>query len=210
MIILGTGGHAIVVLEALVQTGREILGFVTPNKEKGSMFIDYSVLGDDDVITTFSPQNVVLGNGIGALPYKKLRWQLAGRLREQGYNFTKVIHPSVVIARDVELAEGVQVMAGSVIQPGSSIGKDSIINTGVLLDHDCKIEQNCHLAPGVVCSGGVNIGEGTHVGTGTSVIQNISIGENCVVAAGSAIYQDVPNNVSLIQERYTRLEKNGI
>ena len=208
VIILGAGGHAKVVAEALIQSGKKVMGLVTPGEEPGTAFLGLCVLGNDSVINTFSPDNVILANGIGALPRQNLRYQLADQLRKQGYNFSKVIHPSAVIAKDVELAEGVQVMAGAVIQSGTTIGRDCIINTGVLLDHDCKIEKNCHLASGVVCSGGVHISSGTHLGTGTIVIQNIFIGNNSVVAAGSVLYKDVPSGMTFMQVHQRKLERN--
>lgn len=208
IIILGAGGHAKVVAEALYQSKREILGFVTPDKEKGTPFFGSTILGDDDVLSNYSSDDILLVNGMGVLPYQNMRWTLASRMRNQGYTFSTVIHPSAVIASDVYLDEGVQIMAGCVIQPGSHIGMDSIINTGVLLDHDCQVEENCHLAPGVVCSGNVVVGKGTHIGTGSTVIQNISIGGNSVVAASSVIYKDVPCDVKFLQVRETNIEMN--
>jgi len=201
VIILGAGGHAKVIVETLVQLGRDILGFITPDKKFGDQFCGFSVLGDDSCINTFSPDDIVLVNGIGVLPRNSQRWVVAKKMRKQGYMFSTLIHPSAVIASDVELSEGVQIMAGSVLQPGVRIGVDSIINTGVLIDHDCSIAENCHLAPGVVCSGSVDVGSGSHVGTGVSVIQSISIGKNSVVAAGSVVYKDIPSNVVFKQAR---------
>ncbi len=208
VIVLGAGGHAKVVAEALIQSGHEILGFVTPDLEPGTVLFGHSVLGDDDVINEFSPDNVMLANGVGALPYQNLRWRLASKMRKQRYKFLTIIHPLAIIASDVVLNEGVQVMAGSVVQPGTQIGQDSIINTGVLLDHDCSIGRNCHLAPGVACSGGVHVGKDSHLGTGTIVIQNISIGENSIVAAGSVIYKNVLRDVVFMQTHQSKLEKN--
>ena len=206
IIIVGAGGHAKVVAEALSLAGRNILGFTTPDIDPGTEISGSSVLGDDSLIRKYSPGEVVLANGIGALPDQDLRWRLAEQLRKDGYEFTQVIHPSVVIAGDVKMAEGVQVMAGAVIQPGTQIGRDSIINTGVMLDHDCNISMNCHLAPGVVCSGGVHVDMGVHLGAGAIVIQNIAIGNFSVVAAGSVVYKDVPSNHKLVQSRFPRVK----
>jgi UDP-perosamine 4-acetyltransferase len=201
VILLGAGGHAKVVAEALIQSGKTILGLVAPDKKKGSKCFGLDVLGNDDELFSYSPREVVLANGIGALPGKVFRWKLASQMREKGFQFTRVIHPSATIAADVIVAEGAQVMAGSIIQPGSSIGQDSIVNTRVSIDHDCKIGENCHLAPGVILSGCVNIGKGAHLGTGSTVIQNISIGENSTVSAGSIVYKDLANDRILIQKK---------
>ena len=198
---MGSGGHAKVVTDALELSGREILGFVTPDLQAGTEFCGKKVLGNDEAINHHSPDEIELINGIGSLPGKRLRWKLAKKMRKQGYIFTSVINPDAVVAPDVSLDEGAQIMAGAVIQPGTTIGKDSIINTGVLIDHDCKIAENCHLAPGVVCSGGVIIGSNTHLGTGTIVIEYRSIGSDCTVAAGSVVYKDIPDGTTLIQTK---------
>jgi len=201
VILIGAGGHAKVVAETPIQSGRNILGLVAPDKEKNSECFGLNVLGNDDTLLSFSPSEVVLANGIGSLPSQMSRWHLASQMREKGFQFIRVMHPSAIIATDVVLAEGVQVMAGSIIQPGSSIGRDSIINTRVSIDHDCSIGGNCHLAPGVILSGCVNIGKGAHLGTGSTVIQNISIGKNSIVASGSTVYKNLENDKILIQKK---------
>ena len=201
VIILGAGGHAKVVADILKLSSRDVLGFITPSLKFGEEFCGKKVLGNDEVINSYSPEDIELVNGIGSLPRKKLRWQLASRMRQQGYTFASVIHPNTIIAADVDLAEGVQIMAGVVIQAGTKTGIDSIINTGAIIDHDCKIAANCHLAPGVVCSGGVTIGRNTHLGTGTIVIEYRTVGCNCVVAAGTTVFRDIPDNITFIQTK---------
>jgi len=202
---MGAGGHAKVLFDALRLSNREILGFVTPDLEVGENFCGKKVLGNDSEIDNYSPNDIELVNGIGSLPRKNLRWKVAGRMRQKGYYFSSVIHPSAIIANNVRFGKGVQVMAGAIIQADTSVGDDSIVNTGVLLDHDCNIAENCHLAPGVVCSGGVEVGRMSHLGTGTIVIQNISIGKNCALAAGSVVYENVSGSTSFIQTKQVRL-----
>ena len=199
VIIIGTGGHAKVILDILQLEGFNILGFLSINKKKGSLFCAYKVLGGDEVIDSFLPNDVLLANGIGALPRESDRWEVSNKFRNKGFSFLTIIHPSAVISSETDLFEGVQVMAGAVIQPGAKIGRDTIINSGAIIDHDCIIEENCHIAPGTVCSGNVKIGSSTHIGTGSSIIQNISIGKNCIVAAGSVVFNDVKNGSTLIQ-----------
>ena len=200
-IVLGAGGHAKVVVDMLLANGITVLGFTTPEPEAKSPHVDYKVLGSDEVILDFTPQQVSLVNGIGSLPGNNLRYTVAAKMRNLGYKFRTLIHPSAIVSPDVSLAEGVLIMAGAVVQSGVEIGLDTIINTGSLIDHDCKIGFNCHVAPGVVCSGGVKVGNNVHIGTGSSVIQNISIGENSVIAAGSVLYRDIPSDIHFIQKR---------
>ena len=210
IIILGAGGHAKVVAEALIKSGKEILGFLKPEGKKGSQYYNFDVLGDDSVLANYHPDNVLLANGVGALPNESLRWQLALSMRQKGYRFTTVIHPDSVIANDVCLDEGVQIMAGVVIQPTVKIGKDTIINTGALIDHDCTIASDCHIAPGVTLCGGVDIKSNVYIGSGTNIIQGISLGKKSIVAAGSIIYKDLPEGVTYLQSRETTISINEI
>jgi sugar O-acyltransferase (sialic acid O-acetyltransferase NeuD family) len=210
IIILGAGGHAKVIIETLRLSNREIIGCVTPDLDTGSTFSGFTVLGDDTAIYNYSADEIELVNGIGTLPRQNLRWNLAMKMRDKGYQFTKVIHPSAIIANDVVLADGVQVMAGVVIQPGTLVGKDTIINTAVIIDHDCTFAENCHLAPGVVCSGGISVGKNVHIGTGTKIIQGINIGKESIIAASSTIYKNVPSGVLIRQQLSTVIEEIGL
>jgi len=210
VIIMGAGGHAKVLHDALELSGRVVLGFVTPDLKVGEKFCGEKVLGSDDAINHYSPDEIELVNGVGSLPRKDLRWTLAEKMRKQGYKFATVIHPCSVIAIDVNVGEGVQIMAGVIIQAGTNIKLDSIINTGSLIDHDCTIERNCHIAPGVVCSGGVVIRSNTHLGTGSVVTEYRTIGSNCTIAAGSVIYKNIPDSTTLIQTKYLKTKERQI
>lgn len=206
IIVLGSGGHAKVLIEALRQSGREIVGLTDPIKSGASEYFGVKVLGDDDMVFNYSPDEVVLVNGIGAIPGNNSRRSLNNRMEEKGFLFTQVIHPSAVLASDVKIDGGTQIMAGVVIQAGVSIGRSCIINTGSIVDHDCVIHDDCHIAPGVTLSGNVVVNNGTHIGTGTSVIQDISIGNNCIIAAGSIIHKGIPANTKFIQLREEQVE----
>ena len=210
VIILGAGGHAKVVANVLKISGRDVIGLVTPDEEEGTFKFGIKVLGNDNVLNSYSKKDILLANGVGALPREVLRWELAKEFRDKGYTFINVIHPSAIIAEDVELGEGAQVMAGSIIQPGSYIGRDTIVNTASQIDHDCYISNNCHLSPGVILSGSVNIAKGCHIGTGSIVIQDISIGSNSLIAAGSVVYKNIADGMCLIQSKQNNIEKEGL
>jgi len=200
-IILGSGGHAKVILEVANLLGYNVLGLVSLDTEVGQIVHSKEILGDDSILERYDPHKIKLINGIGAIPKRNIRWDAAYRMRKQGHSFATLIHPNAVISDDVEICEGVQVMAGAIIQPGVKIGQDSIINTGVIVDHDCKIGENCNLSPGVVCSGNVIIESGVYVGAGSTIIQNLSIGKNTIISSGSSIYRDVENDVVFIQPK---------
>lgn len=199
IIVLGAGKHAKVVIDILRIQSVNVLGItdIDPGKLKEKVY-GVKVIGNDDALQFYLPDSVQLVNGLGSVGSTILRKQLYNHFKSQGYSFASVIHPSAVIAFDVEISEGVQVMAGAIIQPGSYIGKNTIINTKASVDHDCIIGSHVHLAPGVTLSGDVQVGDGVHIGTGATVIQGIRIGQNSLVGAGSLVVKDVPEGATVI------------
>src|SRR5208283_2272961 len=138
VIILGGGGHAKVLIEALLLQRREVLGYTDPDEALG-MVLGLSRLGDDQAILKYDPEKLKLVNGVGSIAFTSSRRRLYELFRRKGYRFQNVAHPSAIIASDVLLEEGVQIMAGAVVQPGSRLGANTIINTGVVVEHDCDI-----------------------------------------------------------------------
>ena len=192
VIILGAGGHAKVLIEALLASSAVIAGIVDPDPTRaGKTILGVPVLGGDDVVGEYTSSEILLVNGLGSVTLPVKRQQLFEKFKGMGYSFATVVHPSAIVASDVVLGEGAQVMAGTVIQPGSRIGINSIINTSASVDHDCTIGDYVHIAPGVTLSGGVEIGTGSHIGTGATVIQRITIGISCLVAAGAVVTKDI-------------------
>ena len=195
-IVLGGGGHAMVVIDALLSRGCEVLGFTSPDSQVTSI-LGVEHIGDDAVLDRYAPDAVALANGIGSVKSTDRRRELFIRFSE-AYTFLPVIHASAVVAPSVAMEAGAQVMAGAIIQPGSRIMENSIINTRSSVDHDCSIGAHVHIAPGVTLSGGVTVGAGAHIGTGSSVIQGMTIGAGSVVGAGAVVICDVPPGVTVV------------
>ncbi len=186
VIVIGTGGHARVLLDALQLQGIPILGVTrTALDQVEKSKVKVPILGTDDVIFKQLPNQVHLVNGIGQVRVEAKRSQIFDRFKDKGYSFATVIHPSAIISSDVIIEEGAQIMAGVIIQTGSRIGANSIVNTGASIDHDCIVGSHVHLAPRVVLSGGVIVGNGSHLGTGAIVVQCVSIPDRTFIRANS-------------------------
>lgn len=196
-VILGAGGHARVLAEALLRAGQPVMGCVAP-EVSGELPTHVTHLGNDEVLDSYGAGDVVLVNGLGSVRQPVQRIRVFDQWHARGYRFASVVHPGAQIASDVLLGEGVQIMAGAVVQPGCRLGVNVIVNTGAVVDHDCTIGAHAHLAPGVVLSGGVHVGEGAHIGTGARVIQGVSIGTQAVVGAGAVVIADVPSHVTVV------------
>jgi sugar O-acyltransferase (sialic acid O-acetyltransferase NeuD family) len=192
VILMGSGGHARVLLDILNRLSQPILGFTDLPKQRNNLspaFLNLPMLGTDEEIFNYPPDAIHLVNGLGMIPGPGIfrRRDIYQKFKHYGYTFPAIVHPSAVLAEDVILREGVQIMAGAVIQTGTVIGENCIINTRAAVDHDTVVNSHVHIAPGTTVCGNVTIGEGTFVGAGSTIIQGIKIGANCIIKAGSVI-----------------------
>ncbi len=199
LIILGAGGHARVLIDALRLQSAGILGLVDADSAKiGPPLLGVPVLGGDEQVFAYQVDQIQLVNGLGTVRSGAGRSALFMRFKNRAYQFAIVVHPSAIIAPDVVLAEGAQIMAGAVLQTGCRIGVNAIINTRAALALGCEIGDHVHIAPGATLSGGVIVGQNTHVGAGATVIQGIRIGCDCTVGAGAVVIRDVPDGATVV------------
>ncbi len=192
VILLGSGGHASVLLGMLRRLDTRIIGIADPHRQVAEKLSGVEILGDDAVVLNYAESEIELINGLGSLPNDGgLRQRVFDDFRRRGYRFRSVVDPKAFVAVDVGLGEGVQIMAGVIIQAGTKIAENCIVNSGAIVEHDCRIGKHVHVAPGAVLSGGIEIGDNVHIGTGAIIIQGIRIGNTSIVGAGSVVTRDI-------------------
>jgi sugar O-acyltransferase (sialic acid O-acetyltransferase NeuD family) len=192
LVLIGAGGHARVVLDAMRLCGMQVSGVIA--REVPAVAFPVRFLGDDQHLGKL-PRSVRLVMGVGGSGSPAHRRTLFERAKSLGFGFQTVVHPAATLADDVVLGEGCQVMAGVVVQAGTQLGANVIVNSGAVIDHDGRIGDYVHIAPGAVLAGGVAVGSGTLIGTGASVVPNASIGADTVIGAGAVVVGDIPAGV---------------
>jgi len=193
ILILGAGGHAKVLIDCLLhQSNVTIIGILDNDTTCfDKEILGIGVLGAEDKLKDYSPNQVQLINGLGSIDIPTHRKNIFNKFKTLGYRFFSVIHPTACVANCSQLSEGVQILAGSIIQPGCKIGNNVIVNTRATIDHDCHIADHVHLAPAVAMSGNVVVGEESHIGTGAVIVQGITIEAKCLVAAGAVVIRNM-------------------
>jgi sugar O-acyltransferase (sialic acid O-acetyltransferase NeuD family) len=195
VIVLGAGGHARVVLDALRSIQTPVAGVVAPSAPTQ---LDVPWLGDDAWLLTQHREAFSLVNALGSTRSTDARAALFVSMRDAGFAFVTVVHHRAIVAANVELGVGAMVMAGAIVQPGVRVGENVLVNTGAQLDHDCEVGAHSHIAPGVVCSGAVRIGERSHIGVGAVIVQGVSIGAGALVGAGCVVIRDVAAHSTVV------------
>ena len=189
-VVLGAGGHAKVVLEAIWAMGTlEVVGLLATDPGCDTL-LGVPVLGDDAMLPALRGQGVAAV--VVALGGNRLRDRIATRVHELGFELPVVIHPAAHVSPSAQVEAGAVIMARACIGPMARIGALGIINTNAIVEHDNSIGRAAHVAPGVAMAGTVTVGERALIGVGSAVRPGITIGADAVVGAGSAVIADVP------------------
>lgn len=192
IILVGGGGHAKVVLDAMRRAGLEPMGYVDDMGAEAALGGRLTCLGALDELLSLGGAAVMLG--VGDLRLRKciLEQYVRGRVAPA------LAHPRAVISHQTELSDGVFVGPGAIVNPDARIAPHAVINTGAIVEHDCEVGQNTHIAPGARLGGSVRVGEQTLIGIGSTVLPGVCIGERCVVGAGAVVVDDVPDGSRVV------------
>ncbi|QKI82603.1 acetyltransferase [Kroppenstedtia eburnea] len=191
--IIGTGGHAKVILDIFQNSNRkQLFEFFTSSRSNiDPIFHAYAVYKDQQDILLQSHSrikkwHVAIGNPL-------VRKSKIEFLQSYHRHVISAIHRQAILANDIHIGEGTSIMAGAVVNPSVHIGTGCIINTTVSLDHDCLIGEYVNIGPGSKLAGGVQVGSLTELGTGAIVIPNKTIGKKCIIAAGAVVVNNIPD-----------------
>lgn len=187
--ILGAGGHAKVVVDALLSGGRDpaSIQIVVTNIHAATDLLGLPVRSVDALADT-GPFHFHI-----AIGDNRTRQTLFETAVSEGGIARSVCHASAVVSAHTSIEGGSFVAAQCVVGPGSVISAGAIINHGAVVDHDCTIGPFAHIAGGVVLGGAVTIGELALIGMGACVLPGVKVGVGAVVGAGAVVTIDVPS-----------------
>lgn len=191
-VIIGGGGHALSVADALLSIGATVSGYTAP-ENCGDLAPGIPWLGTDRALDGIANERLRLVNGIGSVGTgDRVRRDVYLELCRRGQRFFGLTHPRASIsALSVSLGEAHQVLAGAVINAGVLCGENVLINTHAVVEHGCRIGDHCHIATAAVLCGEVRLGDDVHVGAGATILQGLEIGAGAIIAAGSVVTKNV-------------------
>lgn len=185
--IIGSGGHAKVVLDAmqLLYPGEAIV-LRDGNFERNGQ----SLLGHPIFCPEFDHQmagqecHVAIGSN-------RIRQDLISRANQFGAIIVGIIHPRAQVAGSAVIGFSCFIAAGAIVAPAANIGKGVIINHNAVVDHDSLINDFAHIGPGATLGGSVHVGEGSLIGAGANILPGVRVGKHAVVGAGSVVICDI-------------------
>lgn len=186
--ILGAGGHASVVVDALLCSGW-LAHRITLRDDRaeraGTRMMGCRI--ESPVLAPVPPAD----RFHAAIGDNEARRRLLAESGVTADRWLVVCHPRAVLAASADIGAGSFFAAQSITGPNASIGRAVIVNHGAVVDHDCRVGHFSHIAPHASLGGGVRVGDGVLVGAGAIVLPGVTIGDGAVIGAGSVVLSDV-------------------
>lgn len=192
VIVIGSGGHAKVIIDIIQSMNKyKIIGITSQSFIKGEMFIGHEVIGDIDVLREYNPMECLIAMGIGGFRDNLTREKNFIAIKNMGFSFLNVIHPSAIISKTCLFGEGIVIFPGVILNTDVSVGDNTIIATGSTIDHETVIGKHTLVSAGVTIGAYTKINDHALIALGAKVVSGINIGKNSLVAAGAVVIKDV-------------------
>ena len=198
IIILGTGGNSIDILDAineinLISKKYDCIGFLDDDiSKKGNNIFGVEVLGSINDANKFSDTYFV--NGIGNSGNFINKQKIIKRSLVEPDRFETIIHPSSSVSRFSKIGKGSVIFQNVTVCSNVDIGAHVAVLPNSIISHDVKIRNYSTIAGGVCISGNSIIGESSYIGTNSSIRENLSIGNKCLIGMGSNILSNVDDS----------------
>jgi sugar O-acyltransferase (sialic acid O-acetyltransferase NeuD family) len=197
MIIIGAKSFAKEILEILYQKNDiENLSFYDDITENfpDLLYQQFKIIKNiSDAQKYFKTVDKKFTIGVGN---PKLRYKLYEKFTNAGGELQSVISKfSEIGSFGVDIGNGCIIMGGVKISNDVKIGKGVMIYYNSVITHDVEIADFVEISPSVNILGRAKIGKYSQIGAGATIFPDVEIGSNVVVAAGSVVRNNIPDNV---------------
>ena len=195
-IVLGCGGHARVVVDALHRQGGVVAAYVDDVNELSKS----AKHNDRPVYSSWRDALEALGRDTPialAIGDNAARLDRALDILGTGGPLMTIVHDSAVVSNGALLGAGTFIGPRAIINSGVRVGTACVINSGACLEHDCVVGDGVHIAPCAVLCGWCSVGDRSLVGAGAAVRDRIAIGSDSIIGLGAAVVADVRSNVTV-------------
>ena len=210
LVLVGGAGTSSDVLALIASINRitpryKVLGLLDDAIPKGVLRFGVPVLGPLAEWASFKGAWFV--DCLGSPRSYRKREALLNQYGMGSSQFETLIHPSVMLADDIEIGKGSVIYPNVVALSNVRIGKHVTILSGAVLNHDVELGDWCILSSGVMLSGAVKVGSTCYLGTSCSIHEGITVGDGSLVAMGAAVIRDVQSDVVVagVPAKYLRV-----
>ena len=191
-VIVGAGGHAKSVADAILSTG-DIVSFFEDSKIAGQSIFGIPVVSSLEEIQQLDSYFLAISIGNNFIRQKVMQDYA---LKYPNLILKPVVHAKAYVSPLSVVGIGSVALAQSNIGPNTTIGKGCVVNSCASIDHDSQMDDFSSLGPGATLGGSTFVGYRSAVCIGASVKHGISIGSDCVLGAMSYLDKDMANLIT--------------
>ncbi len=190
-IIIGYSGHGLVVADAAIACGHNLIGYCDLEEKTINPFKIKFFGNERNLESKYFGNNFQFIIGIGD---NKIRIKIFKFLSDRSATIISIIHPKASVSIKSKVNSGTFISSNVSVNPMSKIGLNCILNTGSIIEHDCLISDNVHVGPNAVVLGNVQIGDGSFIGSGSIIKEGLIVGKNVTIGAGSLVLKNIPDD----------------
>lgn len=186
ILIVGAGGHALVVVDALRCDGwrAEDIVLCDHNEQRVGAILAGLEVKSVPPVSTVGRFHVAIGQNI-------VRRRLQRELSQAGGQAMTIVHPAAVVSKSALVEPGCLITAQSVVGPDVHVGEGVIVNHGAVVDHECIVGAFAHIGPGATLGGAAILEEACLIGAGARVLPGVVVGCETILGAGAVATDDL-------------------
>lgn len=196
MIIAGSGGHGLEVLETLLKNGfskKEITFFDQKHEKNGHLISGIQVISDLEEVKNLCRLSNYFCLAVGN---PASRENLFNLLEKAGGSFQGIKADSAFISHSA--IGQFDAMPFSFIGPETKIGKGVLINTRAHVHHECQVGDFSDIGPGAMLLGNSQTGKRCRIGAGAVLLPGVIIGDDVIVGAGAVVTKNWSKDSKLV------------
>lgn len=189
LIVLGAGGFAKSIIDALDGSQYNLVGFIDSFKKGEHQ--GYKILANS-IEELEKKEEYIYFIGIGE---PKIREEYFYKLKKYNLKLANIIDKTAILSRNITLGEGVFIGKMVIVNADAILEDNVVLNTRSLIEHGNHIGAHTNISTNSVLNGDVQVGKSTFIGSCTVVNGQIKIGSNSVIGSGSVVIRDIDDNV---------------
>lgn len=179
VLIIGASGFGRLVRVLVEEVGRQFAGFVD-DQAQGEQVVG----GTRDLGGHLGAAEYDLALAVG-YNHLRARLNLYLAMKELGFFFPVLVHPSARVSSHSILAEGCIVMSGVDIDAFCSAGPICVMWPNSTISHDVDVGANTFVSPAATICGHVHVGSSCFIGAGATIVNEVTVPDEAFVRAGT-------------------------
>ncbi len=153
-------------------------------------FLSKPLIDFDRINEFYPPDKFKMFISLGYTKRNTLREKIFVEAKSKGYECISYIHPSCLIAPNVQIGENVFMFEMVVVQPFVTIKNNVLIQASAVICHDSQVQDNVFIGSNSCVNGFVTVKNNSFLGSNSTIRDHVVIEQKTLVGAGVTINEN--------------------